>query len=155
MESKFWPKDGIVIEFSSILIAVIVIIALAFRLQQSIGVKNTETGKEIVLAFFHPHCDSGGGGERVLWVIIDALLQDESLCNKLKICIYCAKAVKEKSQILRGVEKNFRLNVEKHSLKISFVHIQSATFLDAKWYVSPFYVWYTKLGVILSFIICE
>jgi alpha-1,2-mannosyltransferase len=139
MASNFWPKDGIVIEFSSILIAVMVIIALAVRLQQSIGVKNSETGtEEIVLAFFHPHCDSGGGGERVLWAIIDAVLQDESLCSKLKVCIYCAKAVEDKLQILRGVENNFRINVEKHFTKISFVHIHSATLLDAKWYVSPF-----------------
>lgn len=141
MTSNFWPKDGIVIEFSSILIALIVIIALAVRLQQSIGIKDSKTGREeIVLAFFHPHCDSGGGGERVLWVIIDALLQDESLGNKLKICIYCAKAVRNKSQILQGVENNFRINVEKHSSKISFVHIQTATLLDAKWYVSTFHV---------------
>jgi ALG11 mannosyltransferase N-terminus len=140
MASNYWPKDGIVIEFSSILITLIVIIALAVRLQQSIGVKNSEKStEEVVVAFFHLHCDSGGGGERVLWVIIDALLQDESLSSKLKVCIYCAKAVQDKSQMLRGVENNFRINAEKHSSKISFVHIQSATLLDAEWYVSPFF----------------
>lgn len=136
MSKSIWPEDGIVIDFSSILITLIVIIALAVRLIQSCDVKESESERnEIVLAFFHPHCDSGGGGERVLWVIIDALLQDESLCSKLRVCIYSAKAIQDKSQILIGVENNFRINVQKHSARISFVHVKSATLLDAKWYV--------------------
>lgn len=27
------------------------------------------------VAFFHPYCNAGGGGERVLWVAIKALLR--------------------------------------------------------------------------------
>ncbi|VDM05551.1 unnamed protein product [Schistocephalus solidus] len=29
----------------------------------------------VILAFFHPYCNSGGGGERVLWTGISAILQ--------------------------------------------------------------------------------
>lgn len=30
-------------------------------------------GNKTVIAFFHPHCASGGGGERVLWKAIQAI----------------------------------------------------------------------------------
>lgn len=35
------------------------------------------------IAFFHPHCSSGGGGERVLWKTVEALgqLKEEALNN--------------------------------------------------------------------------
>jgi hypothetical protein len=29
--------------------------------------------REKVVAFFHPHCSAGGGGERVLWKAVEAL----------------------------------------------------------------------------------
>lgn len=29
--------------------------------------------KGIVVAFFHPYCNAGGGGERVLWAAIKAI----------------------------------------------------------------------------------
>ena len=34
----------------------------------------TPEGEEVrVVGFFHPYCNAGGGGERVLWVAIRAL----------------------------------------------------------------------------------
>lgn len=29
--------------------------------------------KETVVGFFHPYCNSGGGGERVLWAAVSAI----------------------------------------------------------------------------------
>ena len=29
--------------------------------------------KPLIVGFFHPYCNAGGGGERVLWVAIRAL----------------------------------------------------------------------------------
>ena len=29
--------------------------------------------KPVVIGFFHPYCNAGGGGERVLWVAIRAI----------------------------------------------------------------------------------
>ena len=31
------------------------------------------THSETVVAFFHPYCNSGGGGERVLWAAVSAI----------------------------------------------------------------------------------
>ena len=33
----------------------------------------TEGDIPVVVGFFHPYCNAGGGGERVLWVAIRAL----------------------------------------------------------------------------------
>ncbi|XP_014675893.1 PREDICTED: GDP-Man:Man(3)GlcNAc(2)-PP-Dol alpha-1,2-mannosyltransferase-like [Priapulus caudatus] len=34
---------------------------------------NSREGKAVVVGFFHPYCNAGGGGERVLWCAIRAL----------------------------------------------------------------------------------
>lgn len=34
-----------------------------------------------IIAFFHPYCNSGGGGERVLWVALRALQQKYPNCH--------------------------------------------------------------------------
>jgi hypothetical protein len=53
-----------------------------FPLKQ-IALKKVETGYEFyrlnkTVAFFHPYCNAGGGGERVLWCAINAM-QDKSV----------------------------------------------------------------------------
>jgi ALG11 mannosyltransferase N-terminus len=90
--------------------------------------------EELLLAFFHPNCDSGGGGERVLWVMIHALLKDKSFSNKLRICIYSSVTSKTKSEILVGVNKSFRIDITDYFEKITLIPIISSPLLDAKWY---------------------
>ena len=70
----------------------------------------------VLLAFFHPYCYSGGGGERVLWQGIHALLNDaecrissknnagdsSSLVigeEKLHIVIYCSERSGGKARV--------------------------------------------------------
>lgn len=89
---------------------------------------------ELLLAFFHPNCDSGGGGERVLWVMIHALLKDKTFSSKLRICIYSSFTSKTKSEILDGVDKSFRIDITDYFEKITFIPIISSPLLDAKWY---------------------
>ena len=46
--------------------------------------------KTRVIAFFHPHCSAGGGGERVLWKAIQNLgeLQTSGVQINLKVAVY-------------------------------------------------------------------
>lgn len=37
----------------------------------------TEFSKPLVIGFFHPYCNAGGGGERVLWAAIRTTLQTQ------------------------------------------------------------------------------
>lgn len=45
-------------------------------------------GHERILAFFHPHCAAAGGGERVLWAILQALGEIDQQGLPIKVVIY-------------------------------------------------------------------
>ena len=112
-------------------IAAIVLIALV---NASFKVKKEDGRANLLLAFFHPNCDSGGGGERVLWVMIHALLKDKSVSDRLRICIYISATSRTKSEILTGVNNSFRIDITDYFEKITFIPIISSPLLDAKWY---------------------
>lgn len=44
--------------------------------------------KKKLIAFFHPHCSAGGGGERVLWKAIQALGEIYNQGIDMEIVIY-------------------------------------------------------------------
>ena len=58
-------------------IVLLTITLLLFReyIQKKLKQKRRETDVEskLVVGFFHPYCNAGGGGERVLWIAIKAL----------------------------------------------------------------------------------
>ena len=58
--------------------------------------RKRQRGNMKTIAFFHPHCSAGGGGERVLWKAIEALaeLNDEGL--KIQVAIYTSDDRKER-----------------------------------------------------------
>lgn len=57
-----------------LLVAVLVLLVLAVRLWfQSIRKARRAKDRRATVAFFHPYCNAGGGGERVLWCAIRAL----------------------------------------------------------------------------------
>jgi ALG11 mannosyltransferase N-terminus len=45
-------------------------------------------GHERILAFFHPACAAAGGGERVLWAILQALGEIDQQGLPIKVVIY-------------------------------------------------------------------
>lgn len=73
--------------FYFITIIAIFLPMLLFTLRwKHISRKNKSPGSKLQVAFFHPYCNAGGGGEKVLWAAI------QSLQNKLgayKIVIKC------------------------------------------------------------------
>lgn len=51
--------------------------------------KSKRKKSPIVIAFFHPYCASGGGGEKVLWIAVYCLLNRlSSSTYDLRIVIY-------------------------------------------------------------------
>lgn len=58
--------------------------------------RKRQKGNMKTIAFFHPHCSAGGGGERVLWKAIKALaeLNDEGI--KIQVAIYTSDDHKER-----------------------------------------------------------
>jgi alpha-1,2-mannosyltransferase len=50
------------------------------------GSKNSD--KEKIIGFFHPSCDAGAGGEKVLWQAIKCLTEAEFKGQEIKVVIY-------------------------------------------------------------------
>jgi len=72
---------------------------------------------ERIIAFFHPFCSSGGGGERVLWAIIQAIgeINDQGL--PVKVLIYTVD--KPSASYKKGTIKNNSV-LSKHRFAFAF-----------------------------------
>ncbi|KAG9508512.1 GDP-Man:Man(3)GlcNAc(2)-PP-Dol alpha-1,2-mannosyltransferase, partial [Fragariocoptes setiger] len=75
------------------------------------------------IAFFHPYCAAGGGGERVMWCAIKSLHKRYPHYN---ISVYTGD-----SNILSNVEKTFGIQFDR---PIRFVHLKHRWLLDASRY---------------------
>ena len=104
---------------------IIAILGLSFRPRPTVDGK--------VLAFFHPYCDGGGGGERVLWVLIAALFNMKGR-SKFRIIIYACKDESHKMAILQDVNNRFGIDLTEHAASLSLIKIHSVPLLEARWY---------------------
>uniref|UniRef100_A0A915ENI6 GDP-Man:Man(3)GlcNAc(2)-PP-Dol alpha-1,2-mannosyltransferase n=1 Tax=Ditylenchus dipsaci TaxID=166011 RepID=A0A915ENI6_9BILA len=80
---------------------------------------------------FHPYCNAGGGGERVLWRAIYAM-QKEFAGQKLHYVIYTGDYDVEESEILANVKSRF--NINSGSQNLSFIFLKNRWLLEAKYY---------------------
>ncbi|XP_029300729.1 GDP-Man:Man(3)GlcNAc(2)-PP-Dol alpha-1,2-mannosyltransferase [Cottoperca gobio] len=90
-----------------LLIAVLVLLVLAVRfwLQSSRNARRARDGRPTV-AFFHPYCNAGGGGERVLWCAIRAL---QSRYVDINFVVYTGDLGVTGQQILDGARRRFNI----------------------------------------------
>ncbi|KAK5847624.1 hypothetical protein PBY51_016737 [Eleginops maclovinus] len=90
-----------------LLIAVLVLLVLAVRfwLQSSKNARRARDGRPTV-AFFHPYCNAGGGGERVLWCAIRAL---QSRYVDINFVVYTGDLGVTGQQILEGARRRFNI----------------------------------------------
>ncbi|KAG2225030.1 hypothetical protein INT45_003230 [Circinella minor] len=73
----------------------------------------------IFLGFFHPYCDAGGGGERVLWTAI----RDVQREFPHVICVvYTGDIDASKEQILFRVKNRFNIDLDPRTLAIVYLH---------------------------------
>ena len=114
-----------------------------------------------VVAFFHPHCSAGGGGERVLWKAVQVLgdLHDQGfplevvvyttdrpkasykegtcfvgVCTYLAWMYDCACSLFFASDLLGHVQARFSISPSP-SLPLTLVHLQDYShFLGTKWF---------------------
>ncbi|OMJ83495.1 hypothetical protein SteCoe_15598 [Stentor coeruleus] len=80
------------------------------------------------IGFLHPYCNSGGGGERVLWTSIKALLSETS---SYRIFIY-SKDTEDLAQILEKVYKVFGIQISSTNLQL--IHLTKVKYIEAKKY---------------------
>ncbi|KAJ3223143.1 asparagine-linked glycosylation protein [Clydaea vesicula] len=93
------------------------------RIRHNIGNK--------VIAFFHPFCDGGGGGERVLWTAIHAIQHKKELSH-YTILIYSSDIPKSKKELLAKVKDQFNIVIFEQGLEV--VQLKMWKWLEAKRY---------------------
>ncbi|KAF5360868.1 hypothetical protein D9756_004945 [Leucocoprinus leucothites] len=89
-----------------------------------------------LVGFFHPYCNAGGGGERVLWTAIAALQRNEP---EIISVVYSGDIDATKTQILNKVKARF--DIELDPSKIHFVFLRSR-----KWVEDSQWPYFTLLG---------
>ncbi|KAJ3056735.1 asparagine-linked glycosylation protein [Rhizophlyctis rosea] len=82
--------------------------------------------EDILIGFFHPYCDAGGGGERVLWTAIRAIQADRPRAYCL---IYSWDKVQSKTELLAKVKAQFNITVDAE--RVILVTLTSWTHLEA------------------------
>ncbi len=101
---------------SGLVLTGLVLLGISLRVRQLWGQRSG--GGAAQIAFFHPYCNDGGGGERVLWIGIAALLRRRP---GLRIAVYTGDAV-EPATILRNVQDRFGLQLPTVSGGIRATH---------------------------------
>ncbi|KAG2069040.1 mannosyltransferase [Suillus decipiens] len=70
------------------------------------------------IGFFHPYCNAGGGGERVLWTAVAATQRAHPNCVSL---VYTGDVDVTKEQIIAQVEARFDISLDPKSLHFVFL----------------------------------
>ena len=84
------------------------------------------------IAFFHPYCNDGGGGERVLWTAIESILRKYN--DDIQIVIYTGDTNVTQEEILHRVKERFNISMEIYKSSITFIYLRSRCFIEAKYY---------------------
>lgn len=81
----------------------------------------------VVVGFFHPYCNAGGGGERVLWQSICAL---QSRYKFIRCVVYTGDSSCSKPRdILAKVKQRFGIQLEDD---VKFVYLKRRAWVEAK-----------------------
>ncbi|CAI2348575.1 unnamed protein product [Caenorhabditis sp. 36 PRJEB53466] len=85
--------------------------------------------KAKAVAFFHPYCNAGGGGERVLWAAIRSL---QKRFPELKYYVYSGDTDATKEQILLKARQRF--GIELDPANVHFVYLRWRRLVEADLY---------------------
>ncbi|KAL8676970.1 MAG: hypothetical protein Q9186_006561 [Xanthomendoza sp. 1 TL-2023] len=91
--------------------------------------EEAENEWEGIIGFFHPFCNAGGGGERVLWAAIKAT---QKRWPKAVCVVYTGDHDTNKDEMLEKVQNRF--NIELHSPTIVFLWLSTRHYvLSSTW----------------------
>ncbi|EIW81552.1 glycosyltransferase family 4 protein [Coniophora puteana RWD-64-598 SS2] len=96
---------------------------------RALSVPESEWAGKKFIGFFHPYCNAGGGGERVLWTAIARIqAQRKNIIN----VVYTGDTDASKEEIIAKVEARFDITLDPASLH--FVFCDSRKYVeDAAW----------------------
>lgn len=91
--------------------------------------------KPVVVGFFHPYCNAGGGGERVLWIGIRAIQQRY---NFVRCLVFTGDQDAKGSEILEKARTRFNISLPG---PVEFVYLKKR-----RWVEAALYPFFTLLG---------
>lgn len=86
------------------------------------------TGQKVVVAFFHPYCNAGGGGERVLWCALRALQKKYPAAVYV---VYTGDVDVSSEQILEGAFRRFNIRLPR---PVTFVFLRKRYLVEDSLY---------------------
>jgi len=107
------------------------------------SVKSSQPDSEISVGFFHPYCNAGGGGERVLW---QAIKVTQTRYPAAKIVIYTGDVDAAPDMILNKARVRFNMNISDRNLQ--FIYLHKRRYVEAYYYPH-----FTMLGQSLGSIV--
>ncbi|XP_055040576.1 GDP-Man:Man(3)GlcNAc(2)-PP-Dol alpha-1,2-mannosyltransferase [Misgurnus anguillicaudatus] len=124
----------IYLSFAFTVIFIILIIGLRSWFQTKRKTRRSQDGR-LTVAFFHPYCNAGGGGERVLWCALRAL---QNRYQDVSFVVYTGDQGVTAEQILDRARRNFNIRLPR---AVKFVFLKHRHLVDAK-----HYPYFTLLG---------
>ncbi|KAH9948253.1 mannosyltransferase [Amylocystis lapponica] len=79
----------------------------------------TDIHSKKLVGFFHPYCNAGGGGERVLWTAIAIMQRSEP---DVVSVVYSGDVDATKEQIIAKVKSRFDIDLSPQTLHFVFLH---------------------------------
>lgn len=94
------------------------------------NVSNQNSGDKFIIGIFHPFCNSGGGGERVLWELCKTILDKYENNKNFKIAIYTGDVDIKPEDIIEKVKFKFGINLD--IKKICFIYLEGRSKVEGK-----------------------
>ncbi|KAI1885429.1 hypothetical protein AGOR_G00220070 [Albula goreensis] len=119
-----------------LLTALLVLMVMGVRMwfQRARNARRTRE-KSPAVAFFHPYCNAGGGGERVLWCALRAL---QNRYPDVSFVVYTGDQGVTGEQILDGARRRFNIRLPR---PVRFVFLKQRLLVEA-----TLYPYFTLLG---------
>ncbi|KAG0221978.1 asparagine-linked glycosylation protein [Actinomortierella wolfii] len=73
---------------------------------------------ETIIGFFHPYCNAGGGGERVLWT---AIREIQERYPRVVSLVYTGDTDASKEEIIAKVKARFNIELDSNMLEIQYL----------------------------------
>ncbi|XP_013108810.1 GDP-Man:Man(3)GlcNAc(2)-PP-Dol alpha-1,2-mannosyltransferase [Stomoxys calcitrans] len=123
----FYVANGILVLFVICLGLSLYCLRQFLRSRKSkLGARNINV---VNVGIFHPYCNAGGGGERVLWCAVRAL---QAKYDNIKIIIYTGDIESSPNTILEKAANVFNINIDKDS--VTFVYLKFRHWVEANKY---------------------
>ncbi len=93
-----------------------------------------------VISFLHPFCNDCGGGEKVLWMMVQALKELKAKNPKTNFRIKILAGIKEEAQtIMSNLKARFEINLEENqNVDIEIVRLKKSNLLKPQKFLTMF-----------------